>query len=75
MAHQKTRNMPIIRFSMDECHKQIFPEDCIFNDIEDLQCDAEFCLELLFYALGTLKKHQMTVRSNTLELRNLLQQT
>ena len=48
--------MPIIRFSMDECHKQIFPEDCIFNDIEDLQCDAEFCLELLFYALGTLKK-------------------
>ena len=63
-----------MRFATDEFHTHL-TTDCIFNDIEDSQRDAEFCNEPLFYALFTLKQDQMTVRFNTFRPRNPLQQT
>lgn len=66
--------MPIMRFATDEFHRHLIA-DCIFNDIEDHQRDAESCNEPLVYALVTLKQDQMTVRFNTFRPRNPLQQT
>ncbi len=66
--------MPIMRFTTDEFLTHLVT-DCIFNDIKDIQRDAEFCSETLFYAIFTLKPDQITVRFNTFKLRNPLQKT